>query len=347
MLNGVPWRFAGANCYCLGLEDGDGLSSPSQILSTIQAMSSLGMNGIRWQVPVGSVGSSFSIEPTLGTFNSTTFANFDYVLQQLNIYGIKAIVTLVDWSDFSVYGGIATYLGWRGYTQSGQTTTNAQKAPFFTDATVINDFKLHIATVLNHVNTLTGIAYKDDPAILCWETGNEIAYGWNLTDPVWPSTDYGAPGGWLDQISTYIKVDLGAKQLVMDGYYGVYNGGATDTTRLALPNVDIYTEHTYDPGRNPTEIPVQANICATHGKAYVLGEYGVLDSEWAPQTGWHFTDMMTAVENSHAAGDTWWNFGGPTSGGVGGADSYYYPNTPQAAQIQAHTAVMAGWKTPY
>ena len=47
-------------------------------------------------------------------------------------------------------------------------------------------------------------AYKDDPAILAWETGNELYY---------PSL------AWTLELARHIKLDVGAKQLVMDGKF--------------------------------------------------------------------------------------------------------------------------------
>jgi hypothetical protein len=34
-------------------------------------------------------------------------------------------------------------------------------------------FKDHIKTVINRVNTISGVAYKDDPTIMTWELSNE------------------------------------------------------------------------------------------------------------------------------------------------------------------------------
>ena len=69
---------------------------------------------------------------------------------------------------------------------------------FFTDTTVINSFKAHISFVLNHVNRYTGIAYKDDPTILAWETGNEVT----VSPTAWDSTY----NGWTEDIAQHIKV---------------------------------------------------------------------------------------------------------------------------------------------
>ena len=43
--------------------------------------------------------------------------------------------------------------------------------PFYTNPHVIDGFKQYIKALLNHVNQYTGIALKNDPAIMGWETG--------------------------------------------------------------------------------------------------------------------------------------------------------------------------------
>jgi mannan endo-1,4-beta-mannosidase len=47
----------------------------------------------------------------------------------------------------------------------------ARLCPFYTDSRVIDGFKQYIKALLNHVNRYSGIALKDDPAIMGWETG--------------------------------------------------------------------------------------------------------------------------------------------------------------------------------
>ena len=76
--------------------------------------------------------------------------------------GIKLVIPFTNnWSDF---GGMDQYVRWRG----GRTTTTSTPTPV-----IRGWYKDWISHVLNRVNTLTGVAYKDDPTVMTWELGNE------------------------------------------------------------------------------------------------------------------------------------------------------------------------------
>jgi len=64
-----------------------------------------------------------------------------------------------------------------------------QSDPFWSDPALIADFKKTIRFALNRVNTLTGITYKKDHAILAWETGNELT----------------SPPAWTRNIAAFVK----------------------------------------------------------------------------------------------------------------------------------------------
>lgn len=46
---------------------------------------------------------------------------------------------------------------------------------FYTSPAIRAAFKANIRTVLTRNNSLTGVAYRDDPNILAWELANEVA----------------------------------------------------------------------------------------------------------------------------------------------------------------------------
>ena len=88
-------------------------------------------------------------------------------------------------------GGRAEYAGFRGKTRDD----------FWTDPQLIADFEQTVQFILTRTNSYTGVRYADDKAILCWETGNELA----------------SPPSWTREIAAYIK-SLDTNHLVMDGF---------------------------------------------------------------------------------------------------------------------------------
>ena len=75
---------------------------------------------------------------------------------------VRLILPFID--QWSWWGGTAELAGFRG----------KKPEEFWTDPQVIEDFKGIVTFVLNRVNTVTGVRYRDDKAILAWETGNEL-----------------------------------------------------------------------------------------------------------------------------------------------------------------------------
>jgi mannan endo-1,4-beta-mannosidase len=73
---------------------------------------------------------------------------------------------------------------------------------FYTNATIISDFKDYIEHLLTHVNQYTGQSYVEDPTIIGYETGNE------LNGIVWADKD--VPNEWTKEICQFIK-KLGKK----------------------------------------------------------------------------------------------------------------------------------------
>ena len=102
---------------------------------------------------------------------------------------------------------------------------------------VEEDFRAYVATVLNHLNPHTGLRYKEDPTIMAWESGNEL---------------YFPPFQWTIDLAKYIKEELGAVQLFMDGKHISVPGVGwypelEDPVRLEefRKYVDIISDHAY------------------------------------------------------------------------------------------------------
>jgi len=184
-----------------------------------------------------------------GEFNEEGFRALDRVLATANRLGLRVVIPLVD--NWKWWGGIAEYASYRDQAASA----------FWTNADIINDFKQTIRFIINRRNTVTGVLYKDDKAILAWETGNELD----------------CPYTWTKQIAAYIK-SLDTNHLVWDGFY--IGNHDIQSEALADPNIDIVSSHHY-PGANRAPGVMAADIVKFYRqiagrKAYIVGEFGFI-----------------------------------------------------------------------
>jgi hypothetical protein len=134
------------------------------------------------------------------------------MLALANKYGIRVIFALTAESG-DYLGGIGTYAAHRG----------KKRLEFYTDPQVREDYKATVRHVLNRTNTVTGVRYGDDKAILAWQFGNEMP---------------AAPDAWLGEMAAYIK-SLAPRHLVAETRHRPGNPMAID------PNIDLVTRHLY------------------------------------------------------------------------------------------------------
>ncbi|EJD39083.1 glycoside hydrolase [Auricularia subglabra TFB-10046 SS5] len=225
-----PFRVVGPNIYWLGLDENVGIAYPSKsrVLDAMAAVSAMRSTVIRAHTLGVSVGNPLSVEPALDVWNEDAYESIDFAVLAARVYGLKLMIPLTDNSvvDFwlahvaltsfvlhSYHGGKYQFIQWHGHTFSGtgaNITPEDVGAYFFNTTAIVNSFKRFINHHLNHVNRYTGIALKDDPTIIGWETGNELSamrFG-----------DGPAPPNWTRDIARLIK-RLAPKHLVFDGTY--------------------------------------------------------------------------------------------------------------------------------
>jgi len=205
----------------------------------------------------------------LGEYNEAGFRTLDLALKLANEQHIRLILPLIN--NWPWQGGRGEFEKWRG----------KPKDAFWTDPQIIADFEAMVRQVLTRTNTLTGVRYRDDPAILCWETGNELR----------------GPSTWTKAIAAFIK-SLDTNHLVMDGY----DGGIRPEV-LAMPEVDIVTTHHYPDAHNAKTIAAQIREDArlVHGKkAYIAGEFGFVPTD-------AMRDAMQAIMESPMSGGLLWS----------------------------------------
>lgn len=188
-----------------------------------------------------------------GKYDEEMFKDFDLLLKLANDYKIRLIVPFIDNWDW--WGGTMRMAAFRGKKQ----------AEFCTDSLVRADYKALVNYILNRKNTYTGVKYKDDPAILAWETGNELGIENAHNDAT-------ILDQWTKEMSAYIK-SIDKKHLLVDGKDS-YRFGLSEA-QVDDPNTDMLTEHYYW-GDYVASCKKARNLCKSK-KVFFVGEFNSAD----------------------------------------------------------------------
>jgi mannan endo-1,4-beta-mannosidase len=168
-VGGRPFRALGANLYYLqqlfsyAAQKIDREGSEGEALRALDDAACLSFNVIRlWAFNDGPDPSAIRSAP--GEYREAGLVGLDRAVAEARARGLRVILTLVNnWSD---YGGLPAYGRWAG----------RERDDFFAPAgaEMRRYWKDHASRLAARVNTLTGVAYRDEPAILAVEVGNEL-----------------------------------------------------------------------------------------------------------------------------------------------------------------------------
>lgn len=193
------------------------------------------------------------------TFNEDSLNKLDKLLAICNEYGIRVVIPLVD--HWHWVGGIDGYCRLAGITINTTDSLDPNAWQFYTNQRCLDLFKQMISHLMERTNTVTGVKYKDDPAVLCWETGNEIAAYDSTTSPKFTQN-------WTKSVAAHLK-STGISQLVLDGKMDAAAESLNDD------NVDILGSHYYT-GSFPQKLKNDTELAHANGsgKPFILGEFG-------------------------------------------------------------------------
>ncbi|GLJ36376.1 hypothetical protein SUGI_0730210 [Cryptomeria japonica] len=205
VVDGSPFYVNGFNTYWLMVYAVDPSTRPT-VISLFQEAASAGLTvGRTWAF---NDGGWRALQTSPGVYDEQVFKALDFVIREAEKNKIRLILSLVNnWDD---YGGKAQYVRWG---RNAGLKLHSDCA-FFWDPTIRSYFKAHIKAVLTRVNTLTNVAYKDDPTIFSWELINE---GRCQTDPTGDTFH-----AWIEEMALYVK-SIDPNHLVgigTEGFYG-------------------------------------------------------------------------------------------------------------------------------
>jgi mannan endo-1,4-beta-mannosidase len=274
-----------------------------------------------------------SLMPQPGVYNEQVFAGLDYFLDQLSQRGIRAVMVLNNYWEWT--GGMAQYVSWGQGTKipyrldpGGNYNTFTQYIDrFYACAPCQTAYRAHIQTVIKRINTVNNRTYRDDPTIFSWQLANE-------------PRNY--PANWIGDLGQYIK-SLDSNHMVTVGSEGSW-GGDFKTTH-GSQYIDYTTCHIWvepwgkynatdsSASQLTTATAFAVDYLNTHntdsaslGKPLVLEEFGLARDGWAstgeydPATpvsnrNKYYQSLFSKVESLMAAqgaiaGDNFWAWGG-------------------------------------
>jgi mannan endo-1,4-beta-mannosidase len=217
-----------------------------------------------------------------GSEKDDGLGRLDYVLAKAAEYDVKLVLVLTNnWREF---GGMDQYLKWFNLEFHHQ---------FYTDPKAKQAYKNYAAHLIERVNTITNVVYKNDPSIFAWELANQPrCRNFGQYDQL---SDCRADmiTSWVKEMSEHIQ-SLDESHMVAVGDEGFFNrpGEATEQYNgkdgvdhealLALGSIDYGTFHLYpDNWSTGTKWGNQwiiDHLAAAQkaGKPTVLEEYGIV-----------------------------------------------------------------------
>ncbi|CAN0885077.1 Mannan endo-1,4-beta-mannosidase 1, partial [Linum grandiflorum] len=159
----------------------------------------------------------------------------DFVISEAGKFAILGLV-----NNFKDLGGPRQYVAWA--KEHGQVISDEDN--FYTNPVIKGYYKNHVKVVLTRVNTVTGVAYKDDPTIFAWELMNEPR-----------STDFSGAlvQNWVTEMAAYLKSIDACHMLEvgLEGFYGPSDQnlnwpfGTDFLSNNDIPFIDFATTHLY------------------------------------------------------------------------------------------------------
>ncbi|KAL3630330.1 Mannan endo-1,4-beta-mannosidase 2 [Castilleja foliolosa] len=238
-----PFLFNGFNAYWM-MHVASQPTQRDKISNVFREAATAGLTVCRtWAFSDGGLhDQTLQISP--GVYNEYVFQALDFVVSEAAKHNVRLILSLSN--NYQDFGGRAQYVNWA----RNVGTQISSDDDFYTNELIKGFYKNHVQRVVTRINTITRVAYKDDPTIMAWELINEPRC----------RADYSGKtvNAWVQEMASHVK-SIDKKHLLevgMEGFYGdsiqdrkQYNPGyqvGTDfiSTNL-IKEIDFTTIHAY------------------------------------------------------------------------------------------------------
>ena len=336
---GLPYRIVGANMWYAAWLGADAeYGNRSRLVRELDRLQALGLNNLRIMAAAEEGPLQNSIKPGFtqhdGSDNLALLEGLDFAMAEIGKRGMTAVLVLSNFWEWS--GGLQTLL----YRATGQYIDMGDPAhpwPAFADATAafysnevaVERYRAHVATVVGRTNSINGVPYAEDTAIMSWQHANEPRPGGSDEAIARHQSAY---LGWIGSTAALIR-SLDANHLISLGQEGTQaTNGREELVVAAHENVDYLTAHiwplnwgwvagddlpgTWPSGKQKVEsyLEVHTRLAEQMGKPLLVEEFGFPRDEekYAPSATTEFREryyrtIYSAVEES-------WRNGGPLQG---------------------------------
>lgn len=153
-----------------------------------------------------------------GIFDERVFRALDFVIVEARRNELRLIFSLVN--NLNAFGGKVQYVEW---AQAAGINVGSSNDSFFSDPTIKGYYKEYVKSILMRKNSISGVEYRNEPAIFAWELVNE------------PRCMSDASGHtlqtWISEMAKFIK-SLDSRHLLTVGLEGFY--GKTTPNKIEL-----------------------------------------------------------------------------------------------------------------
>jgi mannan endo-1,4-beta-mannosidase len=333
--DGRPQPFTGVNFWAaMNLAVDDERGDRTRLVAELDHLKSLGVTNLRvMAASEGPATEPYRIVPPMqkspGDYDDALWDAMDFVVHESGKRGMRLVMVLTNFWEWS--GGMAQYVAWAEGTEIPYPATHdwtdftAHAKRFYDCARCQKWYRAHVRAVVERENMLSGLPYRDDPAVFAWELANEPRY---------------YRPEWVDDTAAYIK-SLDSRHMVTTGSEGRIGGpflSTHDGEHIDYATIHIWPENWdwFDPKRPETYDEAEAKAVAyieEHvvlsgqlGKPLVIEEFGLardfasLEDPYDPRSSTKLRDRFFAavfeqveagVEAGNAlVGDNLWAWSG-------------------------------------
>jgi mannan endo-1,4-beta-mannosidase len=332
VLDGKPYYFMGTNFwYGCFLGSTGRTGNRDRLIRELDRLKAAGIDNLRILGLSETSASQEAVKPAIqlspGVYDDSLWVGLDFLLSEMNKREMHAVIFLNNFWNWS--GGMAQYNLWFGGGSSFDVST------FYRNTLANAGFQKAVGDLIGRKNTVTGLNYFEDPAIMAWELANEPRPGYFSG---YENSFY----KWIDTTAHYIH-SLDPNHLVTTGSEGTMGSLNSESTYIKAHqsnSIDYATIHlwaknwgwfdankisqTYATALSKAVAYIQEHVALarTLNKPLVMEEFGLPRDNERNDPGslttardQYFTAVLQTVYDSAAAGSpmagsNFWGWGG-------------------------------------